>query len=97
MYPKWTDKWNENFDIFCNQSGNLQAPVFQSRAEQVTWNVTGWLLAWRNLMSPPVESIKFHCHENQYYDLEQGEETSLTLKFHEDQNHYLSLPQPTEE
>lgn len=60
------------------------AKVFFNASEEVSWNVAGFLLAWRIVMAPEVGSIRYSAGNSKYV-LEKGNETSVTQAFLRDQ------------
>lgn len=85
LYDDWVDLYDKHFEERCEKSGNYHVPVFPTSAEEVAWNVTGFLLAWRFAMAPEVGSVEFELK----YLLEKGKETDVTLAFLQAQQEIL--------
>jgi hypothetical protein len=83
-YDAWVDTYTDNFKKRCEDTQDFSANVFLTAAEQVAWQIAGYLLAWRIVQSPQVGSVEYSL-ETRTYVLEQGKESDITLAFLEDQ------------
>jgi hypothetical protein len=83
-YDAWVDTYTDNFKKRCEDTQDYSANVFHTAAEQVAWQVAGYLLAWRITRSPQVGSVEYSLGREKYV-LEQGRESDVTLAFLEDQ------------
>ena len=83
-YKTWVTTYNTNFKASCYDSRYSSPSVFFTTAEDVAWNVAGFLLAWRIALAPHVGSVTYlsDCKE---YLLEKGNATDVTLRFLADQ------------
>ncbi|KAL2695190.1 hypothetical protein AAEP93_003943 [Penicillium crustosum] len=63
---------------------DYHAPVFAGRIEQVAWNVAGYMLAWRIVLSPGVGSIEYTPGFTDYL-LQRGKESTVMEGFLRDQ------------
>lgn len=64
--------------------GITRQVFFKGVNDEVAWHVAGYLLAWRIASSPHVGSISYSPGQSDYR-VEKGNETSVTVKFLEDQ------------
>ena len=87
-YDAWVDTYTDNFKKRCEDTQNFSANVFLTAAEQVAWQIAGYLLAWRIVRSPQVGSVEYSLGSKKYV-LEQGKESNITLAFLEDQDALL--------
>jgi hypothetical protein len=83
-YNTWVDTYTDNFKKRCEDTQDYSANVFLTAAEQVAWQIAGYLLAWRIVRSPQVGSVEY-SQGGKKYVLEQGRESDITLAFLEDQ------------
>jgi len=83
-YDAWVDTYTDKFKKRCEDTQDYSANVFLTAAEQVAWQVAGYLLAWRIAWSPQVGSVEYSPGREKYM-LEQGKESDVTLAFLEDQ------------
>ncbi|RAL14385.1 uncharacterized protein BO97DRAFT_386962 [Aspergillus homomorphus CBS 101889] len=88
-YDAWVDTYTENFNERRNKTGDFHAFTFATVAEEVAWNVAGYLLAWRIAMAPQVGRIELSVGDSKYL-IEKGKETSVTLEFLRDQAEMLA-------
>ncbi|KAJ5669834.1 hypothetical protein N7462_010904 [Penicillium macrosclerotiorum] len=95
FYEKWVDQWENNFRERLVESGNYHTPIFETVNEEVAWNVTGLLLAWRILMSPHILSIVYHSSTAKKYYLLTGKETEVISQFLQDQVALLEQKHPS--
>lgn len=79
-YDAWVDECTNYFRKRCDETGDYMADIFATVSEEVAWNVTGYLLAWRIASEPHIGSIQFSADRTKYL-LERGKETSITLDF----------------
>ena len=84
LYDYWVDTYTENFKTRLEETGDYNADLFLTVSEAVAWNVAGFLLAWRISMAPDVGGVEYEVGSSSYV-LKKGEETSVTLKFLQDQ------------
>ncbi|KAJ5108281.1 hypothetical protein N7456_004956 [Penicillium angulare] len=89
LYDVWVNTYTENFSERREKPGDYHATTFPGAAEEVAWNVAGFLLAWRITMAPDVARIEFIAGDSKYF-LEKGNETSVTLAFLQDQVNILA-------
>jgi len=87
-YDAWVDTYTDNFKKRCEATQDYSANVFLTAAEQVAWQVAGYLLAWCIARSPQVGSVEYSLGRKKYV-LEQGKESNITLVFLEDQDALL--------
>jgi hypothetical protein len=87
-YNAWVDTYTDNFKKQCEATQDYSADVFLTAAEQVVWQIAGYLLAWRIARSPQVGSVEYSLGRKTYV-LEQGKESDITLAFLEDQAELL--------
>ncbi|RAH66076.1 uncharacterized protein BO66DRAFT_394936 [Aspergillus aculeatinus CBS 121060] len=66
-YDAWVETYTENFDQRLNKTGDFHASTFATVAEEVAWNVAGYLLAWRIAMAPDVGRIEFSAGRVEVY------------------------------
>ncbi|PYI16939.1 hypothetical protein BO86DRAFT_391535 [Aspergillus japonicus CBS 114.51] len=92
-YDAWVETYTENFNQRRNKTGDFHASTFANVAEEVAWNVAGYLLAWRIAMAPDVGSIEFSAGVSKY-TIEKGNETRVTLSFLQDQVELLGKGKP---
>jgi hypothetical protein len=92
-YDAWVDTYTDNFKERRDKTQNYHATVFPTTSSEVAWNVAGFLLAWRITMAPEVGRIEFSAGYSKYF-LERGKETSVTLKFLQDQVDMLAKGTP---
>ena len=83
-YDAWVDTYADNFKKRCEDTQDYSANVFLTAAEQVAWQIAGYLLAWRIVRSPQVGSVEY-SQGGKKYVLEQGRESDITLAFLEAQ------------
>jgi hypothetical protein len=83
-YNTWVDTYTDNFKKRCEDTQDYSANVFLTAAEQVAWQIAGYLLAWRIVRSPQVGSVEY-SQGGKKYVLEQGRESDITLAFLEAQ------------
>ena len=83
-YDAWVDAYTDNFKKRCEGTQHYSANVFLTAAEQVAWQIAGYLLAWRIVRSPQVGRVEYSLGRKKYV-LEQGKESDITLAFLEDQ------------
>jgi hypothetical protein len=85
-YDAWVDTYTSNFKTRCNIPGDYSAPVFVDATDEVSWNIAGYLLAWRIAMAPHIGSVEYSAG-NEKYLLKSGEGTegALMEKFLNDQ------------
>ena len=93
LYDAWVDTYTNNFKERREQPQDYHATTFPTAAEEVAWNVAGFLLAWRIVMAPQVGRIEFSAGCSKY-DLEKGKETDVTLAFLRDQVEILAIGKP---
>ncbi|KAJ5785402.1 uncharacterized protein N7503_010614 [Penicillium pulvis] len=79
-YDAWVNTYTENFLKRRDEAGHYHITTFATGSEEVTWNVAGFLLAWRIVMVPEVGRLEFTAGSSKYL-LEKGKETSTTLQF----------------
>jgi hypothetical protein len=87
-YDAWVDTYTDNFKKRCEATQDYSANVFLTPAEQVAWQIAGYLLAWCIARSPQVGSVEYSLGKKKYV-LEQGKESNITLAFLEDQDALL--------
>ncbi|KAJ5463990.1 hypothetical protein N7475_007125 [Penicillium sp. IBT 31633x] len=80
LYSAWVDCYSDYFKTRCDDTKDSTVNVFPSAAEEVAWNVAGYLLAWRIAISPQIGSIQYSAGSSKYL-LEKANETSITVKF----------------
>ena len=83
-YDAWVDTYTDKFKERCEDTQDYSANVFLTAAEQVAWQIAGYLLAWRIVRSPQVGSVEYSLGRKKYV-LEQGRESDITLAFLEAQ------------
>ncbi|KAJ5457183.1 hypothetical protein N7530_012457 [Penicillium desertorum] len=89
MYDAWVEQYGDNWRRTVEDTQDYRAPVFSDRIEQVTWNVAGYMLAWRIVLGPGVGSVVYTPGSTDYL-LERGNE-SVTKRFLGDQIELLAM------
>jgi hypothetical protein len=89
MYDAWVEQYGDNWRRTVEDTQDYRAPVFSDRIEQVTWNVAGYMLAWRIFLGPGVGSVVYTPGSTDYL-LERGNE-SVTKRFWGDQIELLAM------
>lgn len=88
-YDAWVETYTTNFKERCDKPGDYAAHVFPAVAEEVGWNVAGFLLAWRIALAPHVGSVEFGVGREKYV-LKKGEGVEdVIYSFLEDQARFL--------
>jgi hypothetical protein len=87
-YMMWVAEYNEAWRDRGKQSVNICENVFFSAEEEVSWNVAGYLLAWRVAMAPEVGSVEYSTRQS-WYILKTGNETDITIQFLKEQLYLL--------
>lgn len=93
LYDAWVETYTDNFQERREKTQNYYASNFLSASEEVSWNVAGFLLAWRIALAPQVGRIEFSAGGSKYL-IEKGKETTVTLKFLQDQVGILAKGEP---
>ncbi|KAJ5153424.1 uncharacterized protein N7482_009902 [Penicillium canariense] len=89
-YLIWMETWSENWQENHDQTGDYWGSIFRTAEEEVAWNVTGYLLAWRIAMCPEAGVVEYSTRQSQYL-LEPGAELSVTIQFLKEQLHVLEM------
>jgi hypothetical protein len=87
-YMMWVAEYNKGWRGRCKPSGRICENVFFSAEEEVSWNVAGYLLAWRIAMAPEVRSVEYSTRQSRYI-LKTGNETDITIQFLKEQLYLL--------
>lgn len=87
-YMMWVMEYNESWQEKCDETVNISENVFFSAEEEVSWNVAGYLLAWRIAMAPDARLVEYSTRQFQYI-LQTGNETSITMQFLKEQLYLL--------
>ncbi|KAH8690006.1 hypothetical protein BGW36DRAFT_390066 [Talaromyces proteolyticus] len=78
----------------CENTKDYAASVFPSVLDEVTWNVAGYLLAWRIAISREVGSIRYSAGHSEYL-LINGSETIVTIQVLNHQLGFSTKGEPT--
>lgn len=57
----WVRTYTTNFNTSLHDDRYFSASVFSTVEEQVAWNVTGFLLAWRVTLAPHEGSVEYRA------------------------------------
>ncbi|KAJ5459650.1 uncharacterized protein N7458_001202 [Penicillium daleae] len=87
-YLKWVKTWEKKWQLRRGNTREFRSSVFFSAEEEVSWNVAGYLLAWRIAMAPDVGLVEYSTSRSQYI-LQTGKETSITMQFLKEQLYLL--------
>lgn len=87
-YLLWVAHYNESWRDRCDRRGIISKNPFLSAQEEVSWNVAGYLLAWRIAMAPAVRWVEYSTRQSQY-TLKTGNETDITIQFLKEQLYLL--------
>ncbi|KAJ5761148.1 hypothetical protein N7520_008304 [Penicillium odoratum] len=82
LYRAWVEYYCDYFKTRLEDTQDHYADSFHTAHEQVAWNVAGYLLAWRMAI--------WYSADNAEYLLERGIDTSVTVKFLENQMELLA-------
>ncbi|RAO71711.1 uncharacterized protein BHQ10_007723 [Talaromyces amestolkiae] len=96
-YDSWVEIYTVNFKKRCDDPGDYSVHVFPTVAEEVAWNVAGFLLAWRIALAPHVGSVELAVGRDKYL-LKKGDDTEneVTYKFLENQAEVLAKKETVE-
>ena len=96
-YDAWVEIYTANFKKRCDDPGDYSVHVFPTVAEEVAWNVTGFLLAWLIALAPHVGSVELAVGRDKYL-LKKGDDTEneVTYKFLENQAEFLAKKETVE-
>jgi hypothetical protein len=83
-YEAWVITYKTNFKESCYDDRYYYPSVFFTAAEDVAWNVAGFLLAWRIALAPQTASVLYLTGSKDYL-LKKGQENAVTLEFLADQ------------
>ncbi|KAE8553138.1 hypothetical protein TMatcc_007438 [Talaromyces marneffei ATCC 18224] len=90
-YDAWVETYTTNFEERFEETGYFPAQTFPTVVEEVAWNVTGFLLAWRIVLAPYVGSVEFDGGGRRKYLLRKGKdvENDMIYSFLEEQAMFL--------
>ncbi|RMJ26769.1 hypothetical protein PHISP_02369 [Aspergillus sp. HF37] len=83
-YEAWVITYKINFKESCHDVRYYYPSVFFTVAQDVAWNVAGFLLAWRIALAPQTASVVYLTGRKEYL-LKKGQENAVTLEFLTDQ------------
>lgn len=96
-YDAWVDTYTSNFKTRCDIPGDYSAHVFVDATDEISWNIAGYLLAWRIAMDPHIGSVEYSAGNEKYLlRIGEGMETAMTEKFMNDQATILAKRESTE-
>lgn len=89
-YESWVITYKSNFKASCYDNRYYSPSVFFTTAEDVAWNVAGFLLAWRIALALHVSAVVYLTGRKEYL-LRKGDATDVTLRFLADQAAILGM------
>lgn len=96
-YDAWVNTYSENFRRRCDEPGDYSVHVFVDAIEEVSWNVAGYLLAWRIALAPEIGSVEYKVSSGKYIITTDDDVLNdVTSSFVKDQNIILAKGQSTE-